>query len=138
MRCCTRRADDNRPNGTMTRDELRERWAARREEYERLRVQVDGARVIAEFLSDLESVEHDSGERLLSLQQAAELSGYSAEHLARLVRAGTIPNGGRHNKPLIRLADVPRKPKQRLDKTLKKAYDPIADARDLLSRRGDR
>lgn len=122
----------------MRIDELRQRWLTRREEYARLAVHVDGARIVDEFVADLQALENDEADQLLSLRRASELSGYSIEHLARLVRAGTVRNAGRPNKPLIRLRDLPRKPKSRLDKTLNISYDPVADARDLLSRRGDR
>lgn len=110
----------------------------RRDEFARLAAHVDGARIVDEFVADLQALENENADQLLSLNRASELSGYSAEHLARLIRAGTLPNAGRRNKPLIRLRDLPRKPKSKLDKTLNIAYDPIADARDLLSRRGDR
>lgn len=46
----------------------------------------------------------------LSLAQAALVSGYSGEHLAREVREGRIPNAGRKHAPRIRRGDLPRKP----------------------------
>jgi len=46
----------------------------------------------------------------LSLPQAASESGYSADHLAREVRVGRIPNAGRRGAPRIRRGDLPRKP----------------------------
>lgn len=46
---------------------------------------------------------------LLSLQEAAAESGYSADHLGRLVREGKIPNAGRPNAPRIAAGDLPRK-----------------------------
>ena len=52
--------------------------------------------------------EHDA--RLLDLQEAAELSGYSAEHLGRLVREGKITNAGRAGAPRIAHRDLPFKP----------------------------
>lgn len=57
----------------------------------------------------LELALQEQGERLLGLQEAAEVSGYSADHLGRLVRDGKIPNAGRKGAPKIRLEDVPRK-----------------------------
>ncbi|MET0400035.1 MAG: hypothetical protein ABW277_24810 [Longimicrobiaceae bacterium] len=50
-----------------------------------------------------------SGE-LLSLRQAAEESGYSTEHLGRLMREGKIQNCGRKARPLLRRSDLPVKP----------------------------
>jgi hypothetical protein len=49
----------------------------------------------------------------LSLQQAADESGYSVDHLGRLLREGKIPNSGRTSKPLIRRHDLPVKRNRR-------------------------
>ena len=49
------------------------------------------------------------GETAVSLTEAEQLSGYSRDHLARLVRQGAIPNAGRPNAPRIRRADLPRR-----------------------------
>src|SRR3954468_20019993 len=52
-------------------------------------------------------------DELLSLHRASEESGYSADHLGRLLRAGKIPNSGRTAKPLIRRSDLPVKASRR-------------------------
>lgn len=122
----------------MTPDELHQRWSIRREEFARLGAQVDAARVIDEFLTDLAEASHDEGDQLLSIREAARLSGYSVEHLARSVRHGRIPNSGRKNKPLIRRNDLPQKPKSLLARGDNEPYDVIADARSLMSRQGGR
>ena len=44
---------------------------------------------------------------LLNLQRASEESGYSADHLGRLVREGKIPNAGRSGAPRIARRDLP-------------------------------
>jgi hypothetical protein len=46
---------------------------------------------------------------LLTLREGARLSGYSADHLSRLLRQGHIPNAGRPHAPRIRRADLPRR-----------------------------
>jgi hypothetical protein len=122
----------------MTSSEFRARWVRRREELARLGAQVDGARIIDEFVADFDSVERDEAEQIVSIGRAAELSGYSAEHLARCVRDGRIANAGRRGKPMIRRGDLPHKANKRLARTLNQTYDPAADARDLLDRRGER
>ena len=61
--------------------------------------------VADELRAALETSEGDS----LSLVEAARESGYSAEHLGRLVRVGEIPNAGRPNAPRIQRKDLPRK-----------------------------
>jgi len=48
-------------------------------------------------------------EEVLSLQRAAKESGYSADHLGRLVREGKIRNSGRKSRPMIRRVDLPVK-----------------------------
>lgn len=45
----------------------------------------------------------------LTLEQAAEESGYSADHLGRLLREAKIPNAGRAHAPRILRRDLPRK-----------------------------
>lgn len=52
-------------------------------------------------------------DELLSLHRAAEESGYSVDHLGRLLREGKIPNSGRRAKPLIRRGDLPLKATRR-------------------------
>ncbi|MDE0692002.1 MAG: hypothetical protein OXI55_07120 [Gammaproteobacteria bacterium] len=52
-------------------------------------------------------VEHD--ETTFSLVEAARESGYSADHLGRLVRDGKIPNAGRSGAPRIARRHLPRK-----------------------------
>lgn len=88
---------------------LRERWLSRRDELHRLGALVDGARLCDEMLADLERAAVNDGDQLLSLRAAAIESGYSADHLGRMLRAGTLPNAGRANAPRIRRGDLPRK-----------------------------
>jgi hypothetical protein len=85
--------------------------------------------------AELEAVEREHEGKLLSIEEAAQESGYSEEHLRRLVREGAVPNAGRRGKPLIRLKDLPRKPPMLTKAGTQIAYDPIADARSLSSRR---
>jgi len=70
---------------------------------------VNGAALLEEVLTDFASVSRGDGDETLNLQQASQESGYSADHLGRLVREGKIPNAGRPNAPRIRRADLPRK-----------------------------
>ena len=51
----------------------------------------------------------DELEATLSLVEAASESGYSADHLGRLVRDGKIPNAGRPGAPRIARKHLPRK-----------------------------
>ncbi len=58
---------------------------------------------------DLEATIRERDETTLSLVEAARESGYSREHLGRLVRDGKIPNAGRPNAPRIARRHLPRK-----------------------------
>ena len=58
---------------------------------------------------DLEATLRERDETTLSLVEAAMESGYSADHLGRLVRDGKIPNAGRPGAPRIARAHLPRK-----------------------------
>ncbi|MDQ6771214.1 MAG: hypothetical protein M3Z54_14655 [Gemmatimonadota bacterium] len=93
----------------MTREELIARWSQRAEDFERFAAIVDGRKVIAEMLTELELLFREDDSEGLTLQEAALESGYSADHLGREVRAGHIPNTGRPHAPRIRRADLPRK-----------------------------
>ncbi len=58
---------------------------------------------------DLEDTLAERDETTLSLVEAARESGYSREHLGRLVRDGKIPNAGRPYAPRIARRHLPRK-----------------------------
>lgn len=55
----------------------------------------------------LEEVLSREREAPLTLPEAAAESGYSADHLGRLVRQGKIPNAGRPGAPRIARGDLP-------------------------------
>ena len=59
--------------------------------------------------AELESALRAADADLLTLKEAAQESGYSADHLGRLIRDGVVPNAGRRHAPRIRRADLPRK-----------------------------
>ena len=82
------------------------------------------ALLTARHLSELEAALHREDNELLTLTEAAHLSGYSEDHLGRLVRDGTIANAGRENAPRIRRADVPVKANR-----LRKSNTPVQYAR---------
>jgi hypothetical protein len=93
----------------MTRAEFLARWRQRRDDFDRLTAAVEGRALLDAVLGDLELVFAQEEEFGLTLRDAARESGYSVDHLARLVREGTIPNAGRPRAPRIRRKDLPRK-----------------------------
>lgn len=119
----------------MTRDQLFAKWRARRDEWRRLGVQVEGGAICDELLADVAAVFTAEGDKLLTLTEASRISAYSTDHLGRLIRNGTIANAGPPNAPRIRRADLPRKPKCPIATNGHPTYDPAADARKLVSRR---
>lgn len=119
----------------MTWEEVRDRWEARCDEYQRLGIHADGSKLIVEFLADLEALKDASTQRTVTLKEASLLSGYSPDHLGLLIRKKRIPNAGRRGAPRIRVSDLPCKPRQFLASTVSTGYDVNADARNLRSRR---
>ena len=67
------------------------------------------AAAIERCADDLEATLVERDETTLSLVDAARESGYSADHLGRLVRDGKIPNAGRPGAPRIARVHLPRK-----------------------------
>lgn len=83
-----------------------ERIAAQAEEYTSDPGAVKAYRKAAELARQAWAEWQDG---ILSLNEAARESGYSAEHLQRLVANGDIPNAGQKGKPRVRRGDLPKK-----------------------------
>lgn len=83
-----------------------------REEAAKLRVlEAHGQAAALEMAAaELEAATAEWAQALLTLREAAAESGYSEDHLGRLLRDGTIPNAGEPYSPRIRRRDLPRKP----------------------------
>lgn len=81
---------------------------------------------------ELEAALDEQDGALLNLQEAAEESGYSADHLGRLVSEGKLPNAGERHAPRIRRADLPRKPGHRVER--KHSLDEGANLRTQMAR----
>ena len=78
------------------------------------------ARTLEYCADELTATLTRAGDELLSLRRAARESGYSVDHIGRLLREGKIVNSGRKSKPLIRRKDLPRK----AERTQAKANPP--------------
>ena len=68
------------------------------------------ARAFERAADELEASLHSPNDEILTLTTASALSGYSVDHLRRLVKQGKLPNVGRPGSPRIRQQDLPRKP----------------------------
>lgn len=86
------------------------KWSGEAETLRRLGAHVDGAVLIDAILSDLSALDRANATEALTLDEAAVESGYTSDHLGKLLRAGTIPNAGRKNAPRILRRHLPLKP----------------------------
>ena len=87
------------------------------------------ARTLEWAAGKVEQALRDESDELLRLPQAAAISGYHPDSLARMVREGHIPDlRPPKSKAMIRIrrADLPIKPGQ--------PHTPNADVRELASR----
>src|SRR5690349_720356 len=97
----------------MTSDELLNKWAANAELLTRWQCWMYGPDICVEFMADFERFEKAKQEEVLTLEEAAQVTGYSTAHLGRLAREGKLrslrPPGsrGRHR---FQRSDLPQKP----------------------------
>jgi len=70
---------------------------------------VPQALVLEKCAEELEQSVSEWQSESLSLTEAAEVSGYSADHLGRLVREGKLQNRGRPGAPRVARGDLPVK-----------------------------
>ena len=87
------------------------------------------ARALEWAADTVENALRSADAEVLPLDEAAERSGYSEEHLARLVRTGRIPDmrkPGSRGRIYIRISDLPTR--------LPQAHTPSADVHELASR----
>ena len=89
---------------------LPDAWRTRAAELRTWAAAEQAATALDRVADELETELRADGEAELNLEQAAAECGYSARHLARLVRDGSVAKAGRKNAPRIRRGDLPRKP----------------------------
>ena len=89
--------------------EVTARWTARRAEWSRLGVRLDGEKLASEILADLTAIVTVERDTLLSVKAAAAETGYSADSLGRMIRVGKLENHGSKRRPLVRRDDLPRR-----------------------------
>ena len=103
------RSTPRQPSDRMTVEGFTAKWTEEAERLEHRHALVAGGALLDEVLRDFAEAIADRGSELLNLTVAAHESGYSADHLGRLVKGGVIPNAGRPHAPRIRRADLPRR-----------------------------
>ena len=94
----------------MTREEFRAKWSARRTEWEKLSVLVNGAKICEEFIADFENVLTSHDEAVLNTNQAAAMTGYSRAQLLHLYKQGRLRGHKNGKHVFFRAGDLPRKP----------------------------
>jgi hypothetical protein len=82
-------------------------------------------------LQDFDAVTRAKDDAELSLSEAAAKSGYSGDHLRRLHRLGKLPAYRKGRNLFFRSGHLPRKPTA----PGLSPYDPVADARRVISQR---
>jgi len=87
------------------------RWRQEQERFAQLGFMADAAALTGAILDDVEAAEDGIANELLDLAAAATESGYSKSHIARLIRDGRLSNAGKPHAPVVRRADLPRKPR---------------------------
>jgi len=50
------------------------------------------------------------GEQMLTVTDAAQVTGYTPDYIRKQIAAGALPNAGRKNAPRVRRADLKTKP----------------------------
>jgi hypothetical protein len=97
----------------MTLNELRAKLEAQAEEFDRLGAMVPASKLVRALLDDLTALATTEEEEVLSMREASTYSGYSEDHLARLVKQGklaTLRKPGSRGRYAFRKADLPQKP----------------------------
>jgi len=72
-----------------------------------------GALICERHAGQLEEAWREHQLEPLTVQQASELSGYSASHLYHALQDGTLPNSGQKGRPRVLRAHLPRRPGKR-------------------------
>ena len=93
----------------------------------------------AEWLDDraaeLEAALRAQDDDLVTLKEAARLSGYGTDHLRRLHREGKLTATRAGRRLLFRTGNLPKKPTSVVDGPPRRTYDHGAHARQVAIRR---
>ncbi len=89
--------------------DLCERWLDEAETFDRRGLD-DAASMARSYAGELDDAIHAWRTQSLTLQEAAEESGYAYSTLQQRVAEGKIPNAGESGSPRIRRCDLPTRP----------------------------
>jgi excisionase family DNA binding protein len=118
----------------MTYESLLEKYQRMASDYGCMGALVDAAAICRAVINDLELWKASEDAAELDLEEAAERSGYSTDHLRRLVRDGGLRAMRKGRRLFFLAGDLPIKPR-RVDTSAADSYDAIADARQVAAQR---
>jgi hypothetical protein len=101
---------------------------------EAIGAQADAAALTRSIVASLRDIRRAFLERRLTLIEAAERTGYTPDHIGRLVRTGRLRNVGRKNAPRVLAGDL-QELRSNIASTPRTMYDTETDARSLVSAR---
>jgi hypothetical protein len=101
---------------------------------EAMGVQANAAALTRSIVASLRDIRRAFLESQLTLIEAAERTGYTPDHIGRLVRAGRLRNVGRKNAPRVLAGDL-QILRRNIASSGPKMYDSGTDARSLVSAR---
>jgi hypothetical protein len=116
-----------KPQNPGPSESLAERWRARAEQLERFAPAA--AVAFRDCAAELDAQLRATSEAVLTIEEAALVSGFSKDHIRHQLAAGAIANVGRKGRPRVRAGDLPRK----IVRT-RSTYDPGAEALRLMRR----
>ena len=90
----------------MTLTEIRQHWVERRDEWRKLGVLADAAKLAETILEELEQLAVEDANELLTLSDAGREAGLHPDSIGRAVRQGRLTNHGRPNAPRVRRGDL--------------------------------
>ncbi len=91
-------------------ESLAKRWQAEADTVEQRYGDRTTAKLLRTLAAELTETLREEADELLTLAEAADLSGYASDTLRHRVSNGSIPNSGEPGRPRIRRGDVPTKP----------------------------
>ena len=94
----------------MSPEAFAAKWSSEAKAMHHLGAMVNGSALLTDVLCDFDAVICSYADELLTLAQAAGESGYSIDHLGRLVRTGKLANHGQVGSPRVRRSELPKKP----------------------------
>lgn len=97
-----------RDSGAVSPHALPVKWRAEADAYKRDGVPGHAA-LLRRVAEELEAAWREHELEALTLEQAAEESGYSYSALQKKIASGELPNAGSKHRPRVRRRDLPKK-----------------------------